>query len=143
MRLLIDVLFYYSTLRKYIGRYIWASRLIPVNGMGQMFIGGKYEIRTQTGHNCHENAGRTQHGDTSLLLYGTLIDQYDFEVLQKDDTGLGRWVTMTLRGNDWITTRVVCKYNPCKTPRKAVRSSYQQHRRYNIKKEFKKTCSNN
>ena len=50
-----------------------------VNGMGQMFNGGEAEIRTQTGHNVHEDVGRTQQGGTSLLLFGSLIDQYDFE----------------------------------------------------------------
>ena len=99
-----------------------------VNGMGQMFNGDEAEIRTQTGHNYHGNIGRTQQGGTRLLLYGTLIDQYDFKSLGKDDTGLGRWATITLRGNDGITTQVVCVYNPCKSPRKATRSTYQQHR---------------
>ena len=39
-----------------------------VNGMGQMFNGGEIEIRTQTGHNKHENIGRQQQGGTSKLL---------------------------------------------------------------------------
>ena len=111
-----------------------------VNGMGQMFNGGEAEIRTQTGHNRHENVGRRQQGGTSLLLYGQLIDQYDFEESGKDDTGLGRWVVMVFRGSDGIVTRIVCGYNPCKTQRKARRSTYQQHRRYYITKEKDKTC---
>ena len=109
-------------------------------GMCQVFNGGEAEIRTQTGHNCHENVGRTHRGGTSLLLYGTLINQYNFGASGKDDTSLGRWVTMTLGGNDGITTRVVCGYNPCKTPHKAMRSTYQQHRRYYSKKEKNHTC---
>jgi len=64
------------------------------NGFGQMFNGGETEIRTQVGHNVHKNVGRTQQGGTGLLLYGPLINQYDFEASGKDDTGLGRWVVM-------------------------------------------------
>ena len=111
-----------------------------VNGMSQMFNGGEAEIRTVTGHNVHENVGRTQQGGTSLLLFGSLIDQYDFEESGKDDTGLGRWVVMVFRGSDNITTRVVCGYDPCVTPKKARRSTYQQHRRYLVEKEKDLTC---
>ncbi len=65
-----------------------------VNGMSQMFNGEKAEIRMLTGHNVHENARRMQQGGTSLLLFGGLIDQYNFEASGKDDTGLGHWVVM-------------------------------------------------
>ena len=108
--------------------------------MGQMFNGGEAEIKTQTGFNCHENVGRAQQGGTSLLLYGQLIDQYDFEASGKDDTGLGRWVSMVFRGSEGIVTRIVCGYNPCRTHSKARRSTYQQHYRYYITKEKDKTC---
>ena len=111
-----------------------------VNGMGQMFNGGETEIRTQTGHNKHENIGRQQQGGTSLLLYGSLIDQYNFEDSGKDDTGLGRWVVMTFQGSEGIVTRIVCGYNPCRSPRKAKRSTYQQHRRYFTMVESDQTC---
>ncbi|MEJ2137350.1 MAG: hypothetical protein P8X86_19155, partial [Desulfofustis sp.] len=111
-----------------------------VNGMGQMFNGGEAEIRTVTGWNVHENVGRQQQGGTSLLLFGPLIDQYDFEASGKDDTGLGRWVVMVFRGSEGITTRVVCGYNPCVSARKATRSTYQQHRRYLITKESDRAC---
>ena len=67
------------------------------NGMSQMFRGGEEEIRLVTGHNVHDNIGRTQEGDTSMLVYGPLIEQYDFEHSGKDNTGLGRWVVMVFR----------------------------------------------
>ena len=111
-----------------------------VNGLSQMFNGGEAEIRTLCGHNVHEDVGRIQQGGTSLLLYGPLIDQYDFEASGKDDIGLGRWVVMVFRGSDGITTRVVCGYNPCKSNIRARRSSYQQHRRYFIEKEKDTMC---
>ena len=111
-----------------------------VNGMGQMFNGGEAEIRTQTGHNVHENVGRMRQGGTSMLLFGALIDQYNFEESGKDGTGLGRWVVMTLQGSDGVVTRVVCGYNPCVTKKRATRSTYQQHRRYFIKTEKDRTC---
>ena len=75
-----------------------------VNGFGQMFNGGEVGIRTQVGHNVHENVCRTQQGGTSLLLYGPLIDQYDFKASGKDDTGLGRWAVMVFCGQDNIVT---------------------------------------
>jgi hypothetical protein len=111
-----------------------------VNGMGQRFNGGETEIITQTGHNCYENVGTTQQGGTSLLFYETLIDQDDFKSSRKNGTGLGIWVTMTLKGDDGVATRVVCGYIPCKSPYKATRSTYQQHRRYYITKEKDHTC---
>ena len=75
-----------------------------------------------------------------MMLYGTLIEQYDFEASGKDEKGLGRWVHMMLRGEDGVNTRIVCGYNPCKSRKKATRSSYQQHRRYLITKENNRTC---
>ena len=111
-----------------------------INGMGHMFNEGEAEIRTQTRHNVHENVGRRQIGVTSLLLYGPLIEQYTFEASVKDDTGLGRWVVMTLQGSDGVTTWIVCGYNPCSTPRRAIHSTYQQHRRYLVNRENNLMC---
>ena len=65
------------------------------NGLSQMFNGGECEIRSVAGHNVHENkCGKVQQGGTGILLYGSLIDQYNFEANGKDNTGLGRWVSM-------------------------------------------------
>ena len=75
-----------------------------------------------------------------MLVYGGLIDQYDFEASGKDTTGLGRWVHIVLQGEDGVKTRFVCGYNPCPSGRKATKSSYQQHRRYFIRKEKDRTC---
>ena len=53
---------------------------------------------------------------------------------------MGRWVHMVIRGDDGINMKVVCRYNPCSSPKKASRSSYQQQRRYFITKEKDRTC---
>ncbi len=82
------------------------------NGISQMFNGGESEIHSITGHNIHENVGRRQQGGTSLILYGSMIDHYDFEDSGQEDTVLGRWVHMVFRGSDGIVTRVVCDYDP-------------------------------
>jgi hypothetical protein len=37
-----------------------------------------------------------------------LIEQYDGEQSGRDETGLGRWVAMTFRGEGDMVTRVVC-----------------------------------
>ncbi len=93
-----------------------------------------------TGHNIHENVGRRQQGGTRLILYGTMIDHYDFEDSGKDDTGLEQWVHMVFRGSDGIVTRVVCGYAPCVTSEKACRSTYQQHHIYFMEKESYEMC---
>ena len=111
------------------------------NGLSQIFNGGECEIRSVAGHNVHKNkCGRVQQGGTGILLYGSLIDQYNFEASGKDETGLGRWVPMVLQGSDGIITRMVCGYNPCHSTKKATRSIYQQQRRYFIMKEKDNTC---
>ena len=92
------------------------------------------------GHNFHEKkCGKVQQGSTGILLYGYLIDQYNFEASGKDDTGLGRWVLMVLQGADEIRTRMVCGYNPCHNTKKATRSSSPQQWRYFMMKERDRT----
>ena len=111
------------------------------NGRSQMFNGGETEIRSVMGGNTHEQGGsKVQQEGTGMLLYGSLIDQYDFEAASKDTTGLGRWVHMVLQGEDGIKTRFVYGYNPYPSGKKATKSSYQQHRRYFTKKEKDRTC---
>ena len=83
-----------------------------------MFRGGEAEIRSVVAHNVHENVGRTQEGGTSLMCFGPLIEQYNYEQSGKDYTGLGRWVVMVFRGADGIVTRLVCGYNPCYNKKK-------------------------
>ncbi len=57
----------------------------------------------------------------------------------KDESGLGRWSVMTLKG-DGVQTRVVCGYNPCYNKKPESSTSYQQHRRYFITKKGNLTC---
>ena len=73
-----------------------------------MFRGGEIDIRSIAAHNVHENVGRIQEGGTSMLIYGLLVDHYDFEHSGKDDTGLGRWVVMVFQGSEGIKTRIFC-----------------------------------
>ena len=47
---------------------------------------------------------------------------------------------MVLQGEHGIKTRFICGYNPCPSGKKAKKSSYQQHRRYFIRKEKDRTC---
>lgn len=112
------------------------------NGFSQMFKGGEAEIRSVSAHNVHEgkDVGRTQEGGTAMLLYGTLIEQYDSTESGRDPSGLGRWVVMTLQGRNGIRTRFVCGYNPCYNNKPKSRTSYQQHRRHFILREKDDTC---
>ena len=74
------------------------------------------------------------------MMFGPLLEQCDFEHLGKDDTGLGRWVSMVLQGEDGIVTRIVCCYNPCYNSKAGSRTTYQQQRRYFIRVEKDRTC---
>ena len=75
-----------------------------------------------------------------MLIYGPLVDQYDFEHSVKDDSGLGRWVVMVFQGYTGIITRIVCGYNLCYNKKMKSRTSYQQKPRYLILKEKDRTC---
>ena len=110
------------------------------NGFWQMFQGGEADIKAVAAHNVHENVSKHQEGSTALLAYGPIVDQYDFEHSGKDNTGLGRWVSMVFRGSEGVTTRVVCGYNPCYNTRMESRTLYQQNRRYFITKEKDRSC---
>ena len=85
------------------------------NGFSQLFRGGEADIRSVAAHNPHEGkeSGRIQEGGTAMLLFGGLIEQFDFEESGRDESGLGRWVIMTLRGENGLTTRIISSYNPC------------------------------
>ncbi len=97
------------------------------NGFSQLFQGGEAEVRSVAAHNRHEGrqAGRTQEGGTAAMVFGPLVEQYDFEASGKDETGLARWVVLVFRGSNGIVTRVICAYCPCHSGRQATRSSYQ------------------
>jgi hypothetical protein len=110
-----------------------------VNGFNQLFKGGKASIQSVVAHYIHKNISRVQEGGTSLLLFGALTEQLAHDEPGKDETGLGRWLVMTLKG-DGVQTRVVCSYNPCYNKNPDSSTSYQQHRRYFITKKGDLTC---
>ncbi len=58
-----------------------------VNGLNQLFKGGKAPIQSIAAHNVHENVGRIQQGGTSLLLFGNLTQQLDPNKSGKAPTG--------------------------------------------------------
>ena len=43
-----------------------------------MFMGGEEDILSIAAHNIHENVVIFQEGGTSMLIYGQLLDQYNF-----------------------------------------------------------------
>ena len=65
------------------------------NCFRQMFQVGEADIRAVVAHNVHKNVSKYQEGGTSLLAYGPIVDQYDLEHSGKDNTGLGRWVSIS------------------------------------------------
>ena len=110
------------------------------NGFSQLFRGGEADIRSVVAHNVHENVGTVQEGGTSMILFRSLIQQFDVDHSGKDDTGLGRWCYMTFCGSEGIKTRVVCGYNPCYNKKKELNTSYQQHQQFLVTKQKDKTC---
>ncbi len=82
------------------------------NGFNLLFKGSKAALQSIVAHNIHENVGMNQQGGMSLLLFGHLTEQLGHNESGKDETGLGRWVVMTLQG-DGVRMRVVCGYSPC------------------------------
>ncbi len=110
-----------------------------VNGFNQIFKGGEAAIQSVVAHNIHKNISRVQEGGTSLLLFGTITDQLDHDQTGKDETGLGRWSVMMLKG-DGVMTRVVCGYNPCFNRNPDSSTTYQQHRRFFITQKSDLTC---
>lgn len=109
-------------------------------GFSRLFDGGEAEIRSVVAHNVHENVGRTQEGGTCMLLFGPLTEHLDMSEGSRDELGLGRWVVMTLRGDENTVTRIVCGYNPCGNDKPNSNTVYQQHRRYFINKEDSLVC---
>ena len=109
-------------------------------GFSRLFNGGEADIRSVVAHNVHENVGKIQEGGTSMLMFGPITEYLDMSEGGKDESGLGRWVVMTLRGSDNTTTRIVCGYNPCGNDKPDSGTVYQQHRRYFINKEKSLVC---
>jgi hypothetical protein len=108
-------------------------------GFSQLFRGGEAEVRSIVGHNVHtEKKRRILEGGTSLLMFGGMIDYFNLPQSGWEETGLGRWVMMTLKGE--CTTRVVCGYNPCGNDRPNSGTVYHQQQQYWITKRGCLTC---
>ena len=89
-----------------------------------MFHGDEAEIRAVMGHTIHENIGRYQEGGTSLLLYGHMVAQENFEHSRKNGTGPGR-VAMLFRGFGGNSMQLVCGYTPCYVKKTENQAVYQ------------------
>jgi hypothetical protein len=110
-----------------------------INGINQLFKGGKAAIKSIVAHNVHENVGRIQQAGTSLLLFGHLTEQLDCSESRKDPSGLGQRTVMTVQGNG-IRTQIVCGYNSCGNSKLNSGTSYQQQRQFFITKQNNLTC---
>ena len=98
-------------------------------GFSQLFWGGEAEVWLVVAHNVHEERRwRVQEGGTSMMMFGGVLDYLDMLLSGRDETGLGRWVVMTLQGEN--TTRIVCGYNPCGNDKPNSGTVYHQQRRY-------------
>ena len=75
-----------------------------------------------------------------MLLFGSLIQQFDMDHPVKDDARLERWCYMTFCGSERIKAWVVCGYISCYNKKKESNTSYQQHRQFFITKQKYRTC---
>ena len=69
-----------------------------------------------------------QEGDTALIAYGPIIEQLDLSGTYKDEIGLGRWVIMTLQGEEGRKIKLICGYSPCYNKKLVSNTRYKQHR---------------
>ena len=81
-----------------------------------MFNGGDTDLRAIASCNIHETAGKYQEGDTAMMSYGNLLQQFDPEESGRGDLGLGCWTYMRFVGDDRIVTKVICGYSPHGVP---------------------------
>ncbi len=83
------------------------------NGWNQLFKGGEANVQLVVAHNVHESEGigRMQEGGTGLLMFGLLTEYLDMPGSEKDATGLGRWLTMLLKGKG-VQAHIIYGYNP-------------------------------
>jgi hypothetical protein len=109
------------------------------NGFNQLFKGGEAVAQSLVAHYVHKNFGKVQQGGTSLIVFGPLTDQLNFNETGKDDMGLGCWSVMTVQG-DGAQTRIVCGYNPCGNNKLNSGTTYQQHRRYFVINQKDLSC---
>jgi hypothetical protein len=92
-----------------------------------MFNGGETELRAIASHNKNKEAGQFQEGGSAMIVYGDLIQQYDPTESGWDDLGLAHWMNMKFKGDDNISTWVICGYSPCPNKKKDLGTVYQQH----------------
>ncbi len=97
------------------------------NGFRKMFNGGETELRAIASHNKNKEARKFQEGGTAMIVYGDLVQQFDPEESGWDDLGLGRWTHMKFKGDNNISTRVICGCSPCANKKKDLGTVYQQY----------------
>jgi hypothetical protein len=93
------------------------------NGFRKMFNGGKTELRAIASHNKNKEARKFQEGGAAMIVYGDSIQQYNPAESGRDDLDLGCWAHMKFKGDDNISTWVICGYSPC-TNKKDVDTVY-------------------
>ena len=67
-----------------------------------MFNGGERDLRVIASHNVHKTVCKYQEGDTAMMSYGNLLQQFDPMGSGRDDPGLGCWTYMMFVGDDRI-----------------------------------------
>ena len=70
------------------------------NGWNLLFRGGEADVRSVVAHNIHKGrkVGKAQEGRTSILMFCQLTEHLDMTNSGKDESGLGRWSMMVIKG---------------------------------------------
>eukprot|EP00956_Cyclotella_meneghiniana_P010715 scaffold14988_cov36-Cyclotella_meneghiniana.AAC.2 len=115
------------------------------HGITQLFDGGESLVRGSWSCNVNEDldqfiSRRTQEGGTGMLVFGETASLYNSSNSGFDSTGLARYTYSEIKGEEGYSTMILVGYVPCKNSSPHNGTSYQQQRRYFVKKEGVDVC---
>ena len=101
--------------------------ILPKNYQLSNLLQTREGARVITAHNVHEQFSIPQQGGTFLVAKEQC--QGMIESMGKDESGLGRWCWIKLRGTT-TSTRIIVAYEACRTRKTAQNATMAQQRRY-------------
>eukprot|EP00956_Cyclotella_meneghiniana_P029293 scaffold70426_cov59-Cyclotella_meneghiniana.AAC.4 len=115
------------------------------HGIVQLFDGGESLVRGSWCSNSNEDldkyvSRRTQEGGTGMLTFGEAASLYNASNSGSDPTGLARYTYVEIKGNEGFSTMLLTGYVPCKNTSLYNGTSYQQQKRYFVRKEGIDVC---
>ena len=103
-------------------------KCMPPEGRLPKFFRLENKLRMMAAYNTHEDFGQKQQGSTFSLAFGQLASKV--KNVGTDNSGLGRWSWMQLKGCNGHIIRIIMAYQPCKSADTQLGTVWQQHHRY-------------